>query len=137
MSNEYRFPDDFEAWATKEGFIAVSYGIMGIAPVCHIANQAWQASAERSAARIAELEAEVVRLQNRLIDKGMTAEDKIRNVINNRNADAERFRWLEIHGQVRWSMDYQAVEVSFRFDEANYSLRALSEAIDEAMKGGA
>ena len=47
---------EFEAWATAQRFINVKFGETGVLPTVAAIEMAWQASAERSANRIAELE---------------------------------------------------------------------------------
>ena len=128
---------EFETWCKSIGFTVdkncfgeyrYGYG--------HELYSGWQASAARYQSRIEELEVEVVRLNARLVDKGMTAEDKARNYTNNQNADAERYQWLERNAQVEWDLSYESVQVSFTAPESLCAIESLSAAIDEAMKGG-
>jgi len=73
------------------------------------------ALSDRCSARIAEFEAEVARLK----------------------ADADRYEWLDRNAEIGWSIDYQNVEISIHAPETFESFANLSDAIDEAMKGGA
>lgn len=69
--------EDFEAWVTKQGH-AAGYGGDGVYDVWVVSRwwESWQAATQQSAARIAELEAEVQALRK----------------------DAERLDWIAMHG---------------------------------------
>jgi hypothetical protein len=126
---------EFESWYRSKYGAMGSYEQWSKTDVIYLF-VAWQASAARYQSRIAELETEVWRLKARLVDKGMTAEDKARNYINNKNADAERYQWLEIYAEVEWDRSYESVQVSFTAPKSLRAIESLSAAIDEAMKGG-
>jgi hypothetical protein len=60
MSEQDKNRAEFDAWVTAQGLIRNAFGITAEQTGIDIARWAWQASAARSYARIAELEADVV-----------------------------------------------------------------------------
>ena len=132
MTNQDKERAEFEAWYTNKHSLAITIRLASdryYSPLVESAWQVWQTSAERSAKRIAELEAEVARLK---------ADSERLDAIASEYFSLEPFAIsYGDDADVGWTvLQHHCGESGPRIIAMAYrdDLRAV---IDEAMKGGA